>query len=134
MASCILWPLHIPPDFYVLLPHPLCVLSNSSGCYARASFLRHLTFIVYFLLPFVLRSSVYCLPLVLFCHMSVLLWLHQLRERACHHHKTVATPHSCGYLIRQHFTTKFTSVMTPRVRLLRSETETFLYQYLISKV
>ena len=79
---------HVTSIFYCLVSYVYCLIAPAAP--RQASFLSHLTSFTYFLLPIVLRSSAYCLPSALICHMSVLLWLHQHHSRAHHHHMATA--------------------------------------------
>ena len=79
-ASCkakILVIYHVTPIFYCLISYVYCLIASAAK---QPSFLHHLTSFACWLLPFVLRSRVYCLPSALFCHILALLWLYQLRS------------------------------------------------------
>ena len=58
---------HMAPIFYCLISYVYYLIAL--GATQWASFLRHLTSFAYCLLPFVLKSIVYCLPSELFCHI-----------------------------------------------------------------
>ena len=102
---------HVTPIFYCLISYVYCLIPPAATWHA--SFLCHLTSFVCCLLPIVQRSRVYCLPSALFCHISVLLWLHQLGSWVHHHHMAtvVATTPFYGKINHRDDVTAFSNVL-----------------------